>query len=483
MLKRFQNSRLIIPVLTLAILFALGAFACVGMFSRYMADDYCLSAGLNKMGFLKAQTNMYMTWSGRYSYTFVISLLEWLGPLTVPAGPSAGLLLWLAGALWTFYQIALVAKWARPLLTSALMSALTIFAMLNGADNIVQSFYWQGGLVNYVVPLILMTIGVGVVGYSVRTPANRVAWLLSLMLLVFVAGGFTEAYTVLQTSVLCLTAAAFYKYASKSLRGRVLPLLGAATLSSLAALTVVFGAPGNAFRRGQFPPPPGLFRLVSLSAYYAGGFIIYEAIRSPLNVLLLVLVPAGLAYQHELGNAARLDNRILTGLLFQLPLAGFVLIFLCFMTGVYATSGALAERARFIPQFVFVTTAICWSYLAGRLLSKRLVSVDKPQRSWLMTPGFTVALLVVFLAPVLSTVRTLKLVPGARQGAAIWDQMDVEVRAAKSQGQMNLTVPALDDVETLLGARRTELHIEWDPDNWKNRCVARYYGVKSITAR
>lgn len=45
-----------------------------------------------------------------------------------------------------------------------------------------------------------------------------------------------------------------------------------------------------------------------------------------------------------------------------------------------------------------------------------------------------------------------------------------------------MTVAPIDDVETRLGAAKTELQIEHDAQNWKNKCAARYYGINSIRA-
>jgi hypothetical protein len=60
--------------------------------------------------------------------------------------------------------------------------------------------------------------------------------------------------------------------------------------------------------------------------------------------------------------------------------------------------------------------------------------------------------------------------------------MDRELRAARERGAMDVTVATVDDVEERLGAARTELQIEHDPQNWKNKCVARYYGINSVKA-
>nr|MDQ5838615.1 DUF6056 family protein [Acidobacteriota bacterium] len=63
-----------------------------------------------------------------------------------------------------------------------------------------------------------------------------------------------------------------------------------------------------------------------------------------------------------------------------------------------------------------------------------------------------------------------------------WDETDRNLRAARGRGELDVTVAPVDDVETRLGAAKTELQIEHDAQNWKNKCAARYYGINSLRA-
>lgn len=87
---------------------------------------------------------------------------------------------------------------------------------------------------------------------------------------------------------------------------------------------------------------------------------------------------------------------------------------------------------------------------------------------------------LMVLSPASAAWRVLTLVEGARESAAVFDRMDREIRAAKERGVLEQTVTAVADVETRFGADKTELHIERDPGSWKNKCVARFYGVSSV---
>ena len=69
-----------VPWIFLALsLLPLAAWACLGFFTRYLADDYSTSSVLLKKGFWQMQTVWYSTWSGRYSFTFLVSLVELAG--------------------------------------------------------------------------------------------------------------------------------------------------------------------------------------------------------------------------------------------------------------------------------------------------------------------------------------------------------------------------------------------------------------------
>jgi hypothetical protein len=198
----------------------------------------------------------------------------------------------------------------------------------------------------------------------------------------------------------------------------------------------------------------------------------------------LVLLPTVLgSYLHNAGsgNKKEFDAKKIRTLLVYLPAVAFLLVLSCFAPGVYGTSNDLPGRAHMIPQFILVCATIYWGYLAGTALSARF-SICR-RKGWPLTACSIVVATLVLSVPLVAIRRTLSLVPRARESASIWDQMDHEIRAAKAQGIVDLRVPVIDDIETRLGATHTELNLEHDPQNWKNRCAAVYYGVNSIQAR
>lgn len=470
----------------LALLAPLVALAYIGLFTRYMADDYCTAAIVHQYGFINSQVDWYWSWTGRFSYSFMVAVAGLLGSPVVPFLPLTVLVCWVCVTGWSAYQIALMAKWPRPLLTSMVLAELIVFATLDGTHHVVQSLYWQSGMLNYTIPLVILTIYVGVVGYVLRRrrPIATVSPpAIAALVLTLVAGGFTEAYMFVQTGGLLIGAVVCYKAAPGTLRRAALPLVIAGLAGALIATCIVVLAPGNLVRQSHFAAPPNSLRLVQRSFYYAAGFIPYTILRSPLTTLLSVMLPALLGYYFQSvrrDRGSELKFRSVVYLIVFSLVVGFVLILACTLPGVYGTSGFLPERARLIPQFVIVCVAVFDGYLSGAMLAAWLTALRNTS-SWPLAAGSVALVTLLILSPIAAARKTFALRTRAEAGAAVWDQMDRDVRAAKSRGGMDLVVPAVDDVESRLGAHRTELQIERDPRNWKNKCVAEFYGVNSIT--
>ena len=142
----------------------------------------------------------------------------------------------------------------------------------------------------------------------------------------------------------------------------------------------------------------------------------------------------------------------------------------------------LPGRARIIPQFVFVCVSVSFGYLAGVALSQHLAARGR-DASRLLTAAVVVTAALLILSPGAAARRALTLVQGARESALVFDQMEREIRAARERGVIDQTVTVVGDLETRFGATKTELQIERDPEDWKNKCVARFYGISSIRAR
>ncbi|HET7897948.1 MAG TPA: hypothetical protein VFL47_09770, partial [Flavisolibacter sp.] len=88
-------TQMLFYIILAGMLSSLALYAYLGTFTRYMADDYCSAAALKVDGFWGAQAYWWQNWSGRYSFSFLASLVEMLGLKIVPVLPALGIALWL----------------------------------------------------------------------------------------------------------------------------------------------------------------------------------------------------------------------------------------------------------------------------------------------------------------------------------------------------------------------------------------------------
>src|ERR1043165_8797022 len=98
-----RKNQFVNPVFFAVLIFIFASlllYAYLGTFTRYMADDYCTAAALKNNGFWGTQTYWWQNWSGRYSFTFVVSFVELLGLAIVPILPALVIFLWLFSIVW-----------------------------------------------------------------------------------------------------------------------------------------------------------------------------------------------------------------------------------------------------------------------------------------------------------------------------------------------------------------------------------------------
>src|SRR5207302_5990705 len=103
--------RLATAALGAALSVPLLVYASIGSYARYTADDYCWAGVLREQGFLGAQAWWYVAYSPRYAFTFIVNVVELLGPGIVPFLPALALVVWVAALSWSVAQIGVRLPW------------------------------------------------------------------------------------------------------------------------------------------------------------------------------------------------------------------------------------------------------------------------------------------------------------------------------------------------------------------------------------
>jgi hypothetical protein len=477
-------------LLAASFILALAAYGYVGFFSRYMADDYSFRTTVNSRGLLGAQTHWYMTWSGRFSFIFVADLCSSMGPRFVPFLPALLLATWIAVMTWSIHRMDWLGSPKTSYVQSLLFAGLIILATLKTAPNIVQSLFWQDSALNYVPPLIILTFYVGFISSRLRAADARAARPSALSLcgsavFMFIAGGFSEAYLVLQTSALILAILAGWRYAPDGLKPVLRALLFAGLVGSLLALMVVVSAPGNSVRLAYFPPAPGLFQILKLASAHSCWFIAKAIFHHPFVFAAAVLLPFLIALRrcasggHSDANEGR---RHRAELLVLLPAAVLFLSMCCTASAFYGMSVMLPARSQVLLSFTLVCGTVVWGHSAGTHCRVALPFISQNVgRVALFGP--TLAPILMITLPVASCASTFGLRARARAYAADWDRQDEEMRAAKNRGARELTVEQIGDFQSRLGLGNSDLHLRTDRNFWINQAVAKYYGIDSVAAR
>jgi len=459
---------------------SLVAHAYMGSFSRYLADDFCTASSLRRLGFLGSQSYWYDTWTGRYAYTFVISLAQAAGPRLTPWMPALVLVAWvglLAFAIWRLLG-------ARAALAVGLgVAAVHAYAVLRGSPSVYQSLYWETGLVTYTLPLVA-AIAFGVWLWRTangQAGPHRLPIAGGLALLgAFALGGFSETYVVLQTAALVLLLVSLPWSVEAVTRRRAGWVGGLALAGSLLAAVVIVSAPGTGVRRALMPPPPALFTWIAATLKDARLFMARTVRGSPDAIFFAIAVPCLLVLAARLSEApprASLPRARLRGPLLLLALALFTPLLLLATIAPYefAVSSYPDARVLITTMFALVSGLVLWGAVLGDWLS---------DRDWMRSPSVRRAILglaAIFIVGLLaaslrSTAAILEPVATARNYARSWETRDRNLRQVDPGTPAPIPAASLHHMGGLAEIGR-------DPAEWINRCVAGTYGLESVVAK
>lgn len=449
-----------------ALLLPLIVYASVGAFTRYAADDYCTAGILRTEGLLGAQKWWYLGFSPRYAFSFAVSTVELLGPAVVPILPTIAMLVWLLVSTWTISRFGAVCPRLKSMAIAALLAELVTFAVLSTTPDIAQSLYWQTGMLTYLLPLVLLTLYVGWVQTRVtrtlRGAGDPPVSLLLSAAIPLIAGGMSETYLAFQGIVLFLALVGCLVFRTPATRA-ALPHVAVGWAASAVALGIIQVSPTVSLRESGLKPPVSL---AVGAAINTGWLFVVRFLRHSMFVALLcVALPAGIApatgrTADHLGTIARHLGAI--------ALATFVAIVACFFPAFFAQGGDPPARSQIVPDFALV----CFLIYVGLRLQPWLLrlAVRAPR------PAVAAAVGALALTPVVVAAGTLPERAAAAQYAARWDTVDQELRAAQAAGATRVFAPQLPR------ALGQSFVMSTDANYWFNQCVARYYGLQSVTA-
>ena len=439
----------------------LGLHAYLGGHTRLIADDFCSAYYAQRLGLLRSIWYWYLNWSGRYTAFGADWLMENIGVYALWIMPPLVLLAWL---VFTVLALYLALRHVLPedavKFSAGTLGVVFLFVVLLLSPLVLQSVYWWNAMRSYSLPLALLTLyavllQVGLDRLKTRNDVN-IGAIVSFLFL-FANGGLGETYVVFQVMLLAVLLFLEWLVHGSWTSARFRWLL-AGWLGSLAALTVVALAPGNAIRQSLYPPQPDLWTLLQVNTQsYLDLLATIARTTEQLAGLLGAFLTAG-----WFGTQCTRTSTKSRLLFLALGVVALVLSFACLLPGVYATSEPSPPRTMIIPVFIFVAGLLG----AGFMLGQQWIG---SYRAATILPAGAV-LLVGYAAIVSGTT-----IYGTRQMyldfAQRWDQADAQILQAKAHGDEAVNIPRMN-VWTGPGGDPID-----NPKYWVNQCYSLYYGI------
>jgi hypothetical protein len=473
-LKHLPSLMIIFGTLTTGL--ALLSYAILGFYSRYYADDYCMSGLVFQRGFWQAQIDQYTGWSNRFSGMFTLGLSEFFGNSAIRVWTALVLVLLVAAFAWTLAQLNHWLKLSLSRWILVLLSELVVFFTILFTPQLYQSFFWRIGIITYTLPLVFLVLEIGlVIRFSTRAQSGCVhrGGLIVCGVLAFIAGGFSETYLTLQISIALLGLFIVLFLVKGASRRNWLLMLSAVLIGSLLSLAVVLASPGNAVRQATMPPPPGILSWIKMILLHTFLFIYRVLDANPFQFLLAVLIPSLLVYGYYANKStSRWRPSLLFIILFLAPAVGFVLVAAVMAPAAYVQSSYPDDRVLVEGGFVIAVMLIFMGALMGLIFSQLHLWAEEvfPTHLQALVAMFAIVLL---LYPIYDAKKNAALLPEFQERAASWDARDARIRAARQSGEFVIAVKGFNAPGGLA-------EFQVDPGDWVNQCASSFYDVSQI---
>jgi hypothetical protein len=422
-------------------------------YMRYMADDFCNSAAVAELGWLRFVLNTYTGWTGTFSglaFQGITPRAEWLGLPIMLALSIWALLLYIA--IYVLLRRGTAVK-ENIRLFAAAAAVLLLAGFVCVVPSLHESLFWYGSAAPYTFSLVLSTLYVPLILGFRKTGAILILFGFSFFL-----AGFSVTFTALQIFSLCFFLILLRH--KQTIRRRLL----ASLLGALAGAAVLLVAPGNAVRASVANVETDLlFTIIYLPRVmlYLFAFIIY---KTPLIALSMIGIPFLISHYYRLKFQSRISPVLIAWLLMLGSAAA------AFAPVIYASSTWLLPRRTWTaPVWIVLcgTAALGYLYaLAFRKQERPLGYLPRPARVIIaiLAVGFLLNGLPIALEAV------------SRQAAyaAAWDERDTYLRSLSSTTEIvrARSFHGAFDLEDLTD----------DPNFWTNVCIARYYNLPAIVS-
>ena len=402
---------------------------------RYWVDGFCSATLLRNNGYFASQIIWWNTWTGRFSYIAALDFFELIGPWVVRVLPIL-LLSLLVISLKKFYRV------------SKVLPLLFIFLVLVNAPNIIQSFYWQTGSLNYFAEFIFLNIFLGLVIF----PPKKVNLFLPGVLL-FIAGGFSESYALPQLVLLffILIAVKLINFPENTERAKII-LSG--IIGAVLSLVIMFIAPGNSARASTVTHPESLMFIITSTLYGTKWYLLRMLSIKPFIYSLVFLFTAVLVLVKPIKLSSRRSVILEVLSIFTAVFTTMAVI----GSGFYSMAILPPERTLLIAIYMILICFVVFSFVVVSLIHKSKNS-NLQSISWMVV--------------VLNLITSFLLIKSVISN---WSGVYTEVKTyATAWDGAEKNLPILKNITPVGG-----LDSFTDNKGWVASCVAGYYKLQNV---
>ena len=446
---------------------ALSLYLWLSTYNRLLGDDFCSYYDAERLDVLHYIWYWYITWGGRYSAIATDNLLGFIGPEGVRFTTSAIILIWATVLIITFRKI--LQKRIPDNITMISSAALTVtllFTLIMITPLSPQVFYWWNGMRTYIPALVSFTLHMAFLFWGAEKLSTRRTLLLGSLFslsLAFFSGGFNETFTAIQIPFFAGLIAFTLFFKKMRFPAGLSPLLFAALLGSVLALTIMLVAPGATNRQDYFPTHPDIITMfrITIEGYLAYWNTILQDSGKILALLGMSISSIWIGSQatKKLSNGWTLITATVGG--------GILLSCASLLTSAYAISEMPGPRTFVIPAYFIVL-----GFMLGGLILGQMISQTNFMKKSAVYTAFS---LLAAISILLSTIMNARAIYAEREQffafAELWDQTDALIIQAKLNQDRSVTIPGMDN---WAGVERPTPK----KDYWPNVCYTLYYDIQ-----
>ncbi len=472
--------RYIMGLCAFAMLVAIGVYAYLGIFSRYLSDDYCEAVVVKHSNPVGAVLERYTdgSWraANRYSNLMFVGFSEWLGPNNMQITMSSMVLLWAIGLSWSVRECRKLFNVNWSLQTDCFLGFTLGFFILLQAPNLFQTIYWRSSMMTHFAPLVfgsfLFAFWMRQAMFALKEKISLSVYLV-IFISTFIIAGFSEPPVATMVTALGLFILAVLIFVNSPLREKLLPLLIWTFVGALLGLFVMIFSPASINMVEN--SAPSVFELLWDSFLFGFYFISFSIKELPLPNILSILIPALLIWVYKQFNPSELTQKqkqIIWLAIVASPVLTWTLIAAGFSPSVYG-QGYPVERMRFLARTLMTTTCMFEGVMLGLLAQDLQFKANRINGQWIIVSMFVMFGFIYPLRAALNVYRTI--VPEYQSRAEMWDLRNSYVIRHAALGGRDLIIPGYSGVFNIK-------ELDDNPDHWVNFCAAKFYGVDSIRA-